>query len=81
MPDLPVDVSDEARKILAEEFRSVAIVGYRFGPERIPVMFVALEDESGAWWDLHGHQLSITPETATEEDKLDEPTADGAREA
>jgi len=61
LPDLPVDVSDEARQILADEFRNVAVIAYRFGVERIPVMFVALEDEQGIWWDLKGHQLSITP--------------------
>jgi len=60
LPDLPVDCSDQARQILADEFRRVAIIGYRFGAERIPVMFVGLEDERGTWWDLHGHQLSIT---------------------
>jgi hypothetical protein len=64
LPDLPVDVSDAARKILADEFRNVAVIAYRLGVERIPVMFVALEDERGIWWDLRGHQLSISPVTA-----------------
>jgi hypothetical protein len=59
IPDLPIDWSDETRKSLADDFRSVAVMGYRFGAERIPVMFVLLEDEQGTWWDLKGHQLSI----------------------
>jgi hypothetical protein len=76
MPDLPIDVSDEARKILADEYRRVAILAYRYGVERIPVMFVALEDESGAWCDLQGHALSITAATAAEEDPCPAPSTD-----
>jgi hypothetical protein len=59
--DLPVDLSPEARKAIADEFRNVAIIGYYCGVERIPLMFVAFEDEHGTWSDLNGHQLSITP--------------------
>lgn len=59
LPDIPMIESEEARAILATEFQRVAIIGYHFGPERIPVMFVALEDARGAWCDLHGHALII----------------------
>jgi hypothetical protein len=81
LPDLPVDVSDEARKILADEFRNVAVIAYRFGVERIPVMFVALEDEQGIWWDLRGHQLSITPATAADATTAAPGPGEGSRSA
>jgi hypothetical protein len=48
LPDLPVDCSGQARQILAYEFRRVAIIGYRFGVERIPVTFVARREKFAA---------------------------------
>lgn len=60
LPDLPVLESIPAREILNEGFKRVAVISHLHGPEPIQVMFVALQDHSGTWWDLKGQQLSIT---------------------
>ena len=64
LPDLPLVDGPAARAILLEGcFRRAATIGYTFNDngEKVPVMFVALEDAEGLWWDLHGHNLQIDP--------------------
>lgn len=55
------DLSDQARQILAEEFARVAVIEYDYQTdvEQVPVLFVALQDFNGVWWDLKGHPLTI----------------------
>jgi hypothetical protein len=60
MPAIPfVDCSEQARAILSAEFLRVAVIGYEYGPQHVPVMFIALEDQRGTWWDLHGQAIIL----------------------
>jgi hypothetical protein len=64
LPDLPcVDAAAARAILLADAFRRAAIIGYEYVDDcrKIPLMFVALEDGAGLWWDLKGNNLQLDP--------------------
>jgi hypothetical protein len=63
LPDIPLleGLSRQTRGALIEDgCQNVATISHYCGGER--VVFVALQDANGRWWDLHHQPLTIVPE-------------------
>jgi hypothetical protein len=63
LPDVVplIDVRIVRALLIGDNFRRAAVIAYNFldNGETVRVMFVALEDGRGSWWDLRGHNLQI----------------------
>ncbi len=59
LPDLPELEAGPARTVLLEwAIVRVAMISHYYDDQ--PVMFAALQTETGTWFDLHGQELSIS---------------------
>ena len=59
IPELGLGLCSDARAMLHEDgFTHAALISYLMGSRR--VVFAALQDRDGCWWDLKRQPLTIT---------------------
>src|SRR5882672_6850909 len=57
LPAVDIPESDAARELLRNGFDLIALVEYAVLHHH--VIFAALRDHGGAWWDIHGQALEV----------------------